>query len=134
MSAFRSWRPIAASRWSGALKPAPQRFVPLTGIRSAEIMRAFQTDGAEHDRLHPTCQRQTQRPRPDGVGAPSLPEARIDWSGSRAPRPVLGGLIEKSYPLVTAVLFAFPICFTTKDTKDTKSTKRLDNEALDPIL
>ena len=46
----------------------------------------------------------------------------------------LGGLIEKSYPLVTAVLFAFPICFTTKDTKDTKSTKRLDNEALDPVL
>ena len=49
-------------------------------------------------------------------------------------------MIEKSYPLVTAVLFAFPICFTTKntkntkDTKDTKSTKRLDNEALDPVL
>ena len=51
--------------------------------------------------------------------------------------PELGGLIEKSYPLVTAVLFAFPISFTTKDTKDTKdtkSTKRLDNEALDPVL
>ena len=54
-----------------------------------------------------------------------------DTAVARYSDTILGGLIEKSYPLVTAVLFAFPICFTTKDTKD---TKRLDNEALDPVL